>query len=128
LFRAAGKYADVISVNYYGAWTPAMEKLHNWERWSGKPVMITEWYTKGMDAGLPNNTGAGWNVRTQGDRGLFYQNYTLALLESRVVAGWHWFKFIDNDPQDLSTDPSNRDSNKGMVTIDYKPYQAACMS
>jgi hypothetical protein len=124
LFRAAGKYADAISVNYYGAWTPDAEKLRNWERWSGKPVMITEWYTKGMDAGLPNTTGAGWNVRTQDDRGLFYQNYALALLESRVVAGWHWFKYIDNDPQDLTTDPSNRDSNKGMVTIDNKPYQA----
>jgi hypothetical protein len=29
---------------------------------------------------------------------------------------------MDNDPEDLSTDPSNRDSNKGMVTIRYQPY------
>jgi hypothetical protein len=30
---------------------------------------------------------------------------------------------MDNDPEDLTTDPSNRDSNKGIVKIDYTPYQ-----
>jgi hypothetical protein len=29
---------------------------------------------------------------------------------------------MDNDPADLSTDPSNRDSNKGIVSIRYEPY------
>jgi hypothetical protein len=29
---------------------------------------------------------------------------------------------MDNDPEDLATDPSNRDSNKGLVTIRYEPY------
>jgi hypothetical protein len=123
LFAAAGKYVDAVSVNYYGVWTPSQNSLHNWEKWSGKPVIITEWYTKGMDAGLPNQSGAGWNVRTQEDRGKFYQNYALALLESKVVVGWHWFKYIDNDPEDMTTDPSNRDSNKGIVTIGYEPYK-----
>ncbi len=123
LFQAAGKYMDAVSVNYYGVWTPMAASLKNWSQWSGdKPVMITEWYTKGMDTGLPNRSGAGWNVKTQEDRGKFYQNFTLALLESKIVVGWHWFKYIDNDPEDLTTDPSNRDSNKGIVTIRYEPY------
>ena len=26
-------------------------------------------------------------------------------------------------PEDLTTDPSNRDSNKGLVTIRYEPYR-----
>ena len=61
-------------------------------------------------------------VKTQSDRGLFYQNYTLALLESKTCVGWHWFKYMDNDPADTTSDPSNRDSNKGIVTIRYEPY------
>jgi len=62
-------------------------------------------------------------VATQQDRGWFYQNFTLGLLESKVCVGWHWFKYIDNDPTDLKTDPSNRDSNKGIVNVKYEPYQ-----
>ncbi|MHC4406774.1 MAG: hypothetical protein ACYTG0_44700, partial [Planctomycetota bacterium] len=50
------------------------------------------------------------------------QNFTLGLLESRCAVGWHWFKYMDNDPEDRSTDPSNRDSNKGIVTTGYEPY------
>jgi hypothetical protein len=30
---------------------------------------------------------------------------------------------MDNDPQDLSTDYSNRDSNKGIVNSNFEPYQ-----
>lgn len=122
VFRAAGKYLDVVAVNYYGAWTPDAKLMALWARESGKPFLITEWYAKGMDSGLPNNTGAGWTVMTQKDRGHFYQNFTLALLESPACVGWHWFKYRDNNPLDLSTDPSNRDSNKGIVNWQFEPY------
>jgi hypothetical protein len=122
VFQAAGRYLDVVSVNYYNTWTPDAEKMRGWERAAGKPLLITEWYTKGMDSGMPNTTGAGWIVRTQRDRGLFYQNFALALLESKVSVGWHWFKYMDNDPDDTTTDPSNRDSNKGIVSFRFAPY------
>jgi hypothetical protein len=93
-----------------------------WAAESGRPVIITEWYAKANDTGLSNRSGAGWVVRTQRDRGLFYQNFTLGLLESPACVGWHWFRYIDNDPLDTKSDPSNRDSNKGIVTIGYEPY------
>ena len=51
-----------------------------WNRESGRPIIITEWYAKGMDSGLPNRSGAGWIVKTQADRGRFYQNFTLGLV------------------------------------------------
>ena len=95
----------------------------NFGKWSGKPFMVTEFYTKGEDSGLPNTTGAGWNVHTQQERGWFYQNFCLRLLESKCCVGWHWFKYMDNDPEDTRTDPSNRDSNKGMVKWNFEPYQ-----
>ena len=93
-----------------------------WERESGKPVLITEWYAKGADSGLANTSGAGWLVKTQRDRGRFYENFTLSLLESKGCVGWHWFKYIDNDPEDTKADPSNRDSNKGVVSNRYEPH------
>jgi hypothetical protein len=123
VFKAAGPYLDVVSVNYYLAWTPSPEQLASWSRESGKPILVTEWYAKAMDAGLANTGGAGWIVKTQRDRGLFYQNFTLGLLESKVCVGWDWFKYADNDPADPKVDPSNRDANKGIVTILYEPYQ-----
>ena len=122
LWRAAGRHCGVIALNLYSVWTPTRPMLATWERWSGKPVLITEWYAKGDDSGMKNITGAGWTVATQRDRGLFYQNFTLGLLRSRACVGWHWFKYMDNDPEDTRTDPSNRDSNKGIVTTSYERY------
>ncbi|MCX6952867.1 MAG: hypothetical protein NTV51_11985 [Verrucomicrobia bacterium] len=72
--------------------------------------------------GFANTTGAGWVVKTQADRGKFYQNFTLGLLESGGCVGWHWFKYRDNDPNNKKADPSNLDSNKGVVTLGLEPY------
>ena len=110
-------YVDVMSVNYYNVWTPNMELLHNWERWTDAPLIIGEFYTKAMDSGLPNIGGAGWVVATQTCRGLFYQNYTLALLQSGTTVGWHWFRYQDNEPPN-----DNDDSNKGIVDNNFEPW------
>ena len=122
IFKAVGKYVDVIAINYYRVWTPVAQDMANWEAWSGKPFIVTEWYTKSEDSGLPNFAGAGWIVKTQNDRGLFYQNFALALLESKNCVGFHWFKYQDNDTTYKKVDPSNYDANKGIVTSDYKLY------
>jgi hypothetical protein len=123
LFEACGPYVDVVSVNWYRAWTPDADKLAMWARESGRPVIITEWYAKAMDSGMANTSGAGWLVKTQGERGMFYQNFALALLESKVCVGWDWFRYMDNDPDDKKVDPSNRDSNKGILNNRYAPYE-----
>ncbi len=123
LFQACGPFVDVVSVNYYFAWSPDPAKLAMWAGQTGKPVLITEWYAKGADSGLANTGGAGWLVHTQRDRGAFYQHFALGLLQSRECVGWHWFRYADNDPDDKTVDPSNRDSNKGIVTARYEPWQ-----
>ena len=122
-FSAMGKYADGISVNLYNTWTPDPKQLDLWMQNAHKPVIITEWYTKAADSGLTNKTGAGWTVRTQAERGEFYQNFTLALLQSKEIVGWHWFTYQDNDPKDPKAELSNLDANKGIVSINYQPYQ-----
>ena len=122
VLKAAGKYCDVIAINYYRVWGPDLDEMRDWTEWSGRPVIITEWYAKGDDAGFPNTTGAGWIVKTQRDRGLYYQHYALGCLEAGNCVGWHWFKYMDNDINDTHADPSNRDSNKGVVKVDYTTY------
>jgi hypothetical protein len=123
ILRAAGKYCDIVSINYYGSWTPKQELMKKWGEWAGKPFMITEFYTKGMDSGMANTTGAGFTVRTQLDRGCAYQHFCLGLLQSPSCVGWHWFKYQDNDPTAKGVDPSNIDSNKGIVNNDYEWYK-----
>lgn len=129
IFRAIGRYADAISFNYYGTWTPRKQDMESWYKWSGKPFIVTECYTKGMDAsakipGLTNESGAGWIVATQEDRGNFYQNYTLGLIESGTCIGFQWYKYQDNDPDALTTDVSNLNSNKGIFDRDFNEYTA----
>ncbi|TCC91664.1 agarase [Pedobacter frigiditerrae] len=123
LWKAAGKYIDAISMNYYNAWTPDQTLMANWANWSGKPFIITEWYVKADDSELGNTAGAGWVVKTQHDRGLFYQNFTLSLIESKNCVGWHWFKYMDNDPLQKGAEPSNTNANKGIVDNNYQVYK-----
>lgn len=125
--RVAGEWCDVISLNYYGAWAPESELIQNIQKWSGTPFIITEWYAKGMDACTPesrltNETGAGFTVRTQKDRGYFYHNYTLKLMECKGCAGFDWFQCWDNDPDNLKADLSNRNSNKGIYDNNCNEY------
>ena len=125
--RVAGNWCDVISLNYYGAWAPESELMQNIQKWSGTPFIITEWYAKGMDACTPktrltNESGAGFTVKTQKERGYFYHNYTLKLMECKGCTGFDWFQCWDNDPDNLSADLSNRNSNKGIYDNDCNEY------
>jgi hypothetical protein len=123
VMRTYGKYADIMSINWYGAWMLPAERMENWAGWADKPFIISEWYAKGNDVpGLSNESGAGWLVKTQKERGYYYQNMALNLLARKNNVGWHWFKYADNDPEDLTTDPSNRNANKGIVNVNYETY------
>jgi hypothetical protein len=119
VLAAAEANVDLISINYYGNWAPTAKHLEQWAQLK-KPYFITEFYTKAEDSGMPNISGAGWLVRTQADRGIHYQNFCLHLLQQSNCIGWHWFRYQDNDPTDATADPSNNDSNKGIVTPTYQ--------
>ena len=123
IFISAEPYIDIISINYYGYWEPQQKHLTEWASWSNKPFFITEYYTKAEDSKMGNISGAGWLVKTQTDRGIYYQNFCLQLLQAKNCVGWHWFRYQDNDPADTTADPSNNDSNKGIVNTQYEPYE-----
>lgn len=127
MFRTAGRYVDAVSINHYRKWQPDQAVMADWAAWAGKPFLITEFYVKGEDASmenpyLTNTSGAGWVVPTQNDRGLFYENFVIELLRSDACIGWHWFRYMDNDPEDPSADTSNRNANKGIVKWDFGRY------
>lgn len=110
--EAAGKYCDVISVNYYSRWTPEPEFISNLEKWApNTPFLVTEFYTKSDDDNdCKNNSGAGFMVKTQEDRAYAYQHFTLGLLEANNCIGWTWFRFQDDS------------CNKGLYKLNYEPY------
>ena len=47
----------------------------------------------------------------------------MQLLQAKNCVGWHWFRYQDNDPNDSKADESNKDSNKGIVNIDFQFYK-----
>lgn len=122
IMEAAGRWCDIITVNYYMAWTPDAELMLQWQKWAGRPFMITEWYAMAYDSGLSCMTGAGFRVKTQKDRADFYQNFALWLLECPWFTGFHWFMYMDNDPSDPNAEVSNMNSNKGIVTPDFEEW------
>ena len=101
--RAASQYVDILTVNLYGGPEPPIDTIEYMYQYSGKPIIVTEFYAKAADAvdmnGIPlmNQNNAGWIVETQEDRAAHYENYVMLLLESRCCVGWTWYRFRDND-------------------------------
>ncbi len=133
--RFNGYWCDIMCINYYGEWEIPVEQINKFQKWTGKPFMITEFYAKGADAIgadgklFENTDGAGWTVKNQTERGYFYQNFTLRLLESKNCVGWLYFQYIDNDPTDETIETGQTNSNKGIVNSDldreiYKDYHS----
>lgn len=113
-WKMLAPYHDVVSVNYYNRWGPQRDQFAQWEEWSHRPVLLTEWYAKAMDVPkLANVHGAGWLVRTQEDRARYYQHFALNALEIPTIVGWHFFKHLDDPPESTALDNAGG-ANKGL--------------
>ncbi len=126
-FRALKNWSDVIGYDYYSTWTGDMPQIDQWYKWSGRPMVNAEWYVKGQDAcnditDLTNEAGVGWEVKTQDERGHYYQGFVLNMIESKIFVGWQWFKYMDNDPAYPDNHFSNVNANKGIITREYKTW------
>ncbi len=122
VFRAAGRHLDVISVNYYHAWSPDYAKTAKWAQWSGRPYLVTEWYAMTADADVEVTHGAGFIVKTEADQGHFYQNFTLGLALDANCVGWHWFKYSDSSVSPDSDEAPKPTVHKGVVNAEFLPY------
>lgn len=112
ILRGIGKHVDINSINFYARWEPEGGDMYTWLKEAGKPFLITEFYTKATDSGLPNEDGAGWEVYTQDDRAHHFENFTLKLLSHAGSVGWTWFRYIDKN-----------EANKGMFDENFQPYE-----
>lgn len=95
LFRVAGRHVDVVSVNYYHRWDVETERLNRWTELSGRPLLITEFYARRIPGAEPDGPGAGFRVRDDRARGLFYRHFVLGLAEVPGCIGWHLHRFSD---------------------------------
>ena len=151
ILRFAALYLDVMTINWYGQWTPNEQDIYEIAQCADLPLEVTEFYTKAFENDgsfddpndpLKNTRGAGWVVRTQQDRGDFYENFTLRLIESGVFVSWQWHQYLDDDdsPEVIYkggkpdatginwVDQSNIDANKGIVNNWHEPYEELCES
>jgi hypothetical protein len=121
-WTAVGPWLDVAAVNYYGEWGPQREDIQGWSEALRRPVMLTEWYSKALDAPrLANTKGAGWVVRTQADRARYYQHFALGAYEVPALVGFHYFKYMDDDADSVALDSAGG-ANKGLYQADGSPW------
>lgn len=119
---AVGRWIDVVAVNYYALWGPQRDEIQGWSDAMRRPVMLTEWYSKALDAPqLANTKGAGWVVRTQADRARYYQHFALAAYATPALVGFHYFKYLDDDADSVALDSAGG-ANKGLYRADGSPW------
>jgi hypothetical protein len=140
VFRMAGKYCDVVSINdYYLRSDPISDMALGGtpeERWAAhaeaifatgqqRPVLVTEYGLRADDTGLPNTFGAGYVDPVQQDRARFYRDTSNWFMDRKhngihFVTGWHWFMYMDEPPTGRF---DGEDGNYGIVTIRDEKYQ-----
>ncbi|WP_017446953.1 beta-galactosidase [Gayadomonas joobiniege] len=115
--RAAAKYADVVSYNFY------KESIHD-GFWGflkdlDKASIIGEFHNGALDSGLLN---AGLiHAESQADRGAKYQDYLNSVLDNPYLVGAHWFQYIDSPLTGRAYDGENY--NVGFVSVTDIPYR-----
>lgn len=127
VFEAVGRHCDAVSVHIYGSFDAPAAQMADWAKWSGRPVLVTEFYAKGMDTPYTNKLNAGFAVPTQSDRGRYYENFALGCLRQRDCLGWHWHCYMDNDPLKREFKGEVNHENKGLVNTKFQPYEP-CVS
>ncbi len=132
VWRSTGKYCDVVSFNQYPSadllrnklWITSMdlpsafEEIH---RWSGRPLMITEWAFLGLDSGLPCQYGAGQRLDTQEERAAAAELFVRTTASMPFMVGLNWYKHGDDPKLGVRANfPEN--SNYGLVNEENEPY------
>lgn len=136
VLRAAARWVDVVSVNFYelteqwaGIQTyaestyPLLSTEHLLRDFSlrgTKPVLVSEYGYRAADSGLPNSWPPMMPVLpTQADRAAHLANYGRCALGNPSMVGAVWFEFGD-EPAAGRFD--GEDSNWGLVGDDDEPY------
>jgi hypothetical protein len=121
LCRIAGKYCEMLSLNYYtyGIDKPFLKRLYDWS--GGRPFMLSEFYWAApAESGLPG----GSEVKTQRERGLAYRNYVEQAASTGFVVGIEWFILIDQARTGRWFEQYNGEkANTGLFSVADRPYK-----
>lgn len=118
--RAAGKYNDVFSINYYSyeIETHFLARLH---QLSGRPLLLSEWHFGSTEQGL---AGAIRPVQNQRERALHYRHYVEQAAALPFVVGIQWFSLLD---QALTgrwfQKYRGENMNTGFLNVADRPYR-----
>ena len=123
LCKVAGKYMDVISINYY---TKAIDSqfIRRIYKWTGeKPQFWSEfYYTCDKES---NVGGSGMDVGTQRNRGQAYRNYVEGGAALGFVVGIEWFTLTDQAVTGRFFERYNGErNNTGLFNVLDRPYKA----
>ena len=136
VFRAAGKYCDIVSINGYAVpvpdrnemllsfrdrYYPIAETLSKLGELSGRPIMLTEWSFPAFDSGLPCLRGVGKRFDTQAERAWASALYARSVLSCPWVVGYDYFMWVDMPAKGISY-RFPEDSNYGLVREDGREY------
>ncbi len=124
--RAAGRHVDVVSTNY--DWPRGVDGflpkfyLRRLHALSGKPILVTEYYSAAADnrSGNPNTGGLFVVVDNQRQRAAVVQRRLELFADEPYVVGAHWFAYSDEPPHGRPRD--GEDYNFGLVDIHDEPY------
>ena len=137
VFRAAGKFCDIVSINGYAApipdrnemllsyrdrYYPIAETLSKLGEVSGRPIMLTEWSFPAFDSGLPCLRGVGKRFDTQQERAWASALYARSVLSCPWVIGYDYFMWVDMPAKGISY-RFPEDSNYGLVREDGREYK-----
>jgi len=121
LCRVAGKYMDIISINYYTSGIDAafIRRLYEWT--GKKPQMWSEFY---FTAEKESNAGAGNDVVSQKERGEAYRYYVEGAAALGFVVGIEWFTMIDQAVTGRFFEKQNGErANTGIFNVADRPYK-----
>ena len=123
LCRIAGKYMDIISVNYY---TERVDPdfVRRIYEWSGqRPQFWSEFF---YTAEKESNVSGRLDLETQRDRGRAYRNYVENAAALGLVVGVEWFTLIDQAVTGRFFEKYNGErQNTGLFNVCDRPYQDA---
>lgn len=137
--KACAPYVDVISVNHYVArpfvlpfalifqnimgFTRPTNLLDEFYQISERPILISEFYFRAKDSGLPNTKPTRLVmpvVANQRQRALCFEIMARLFISKPYSVGYHWFAYSDQ-PKEGRFD--GEDSNIGVVNIKDEPYE-----
>jgi hypothetical protein len=122
LCHAAGKYLDVISLNYYtlGVDQGFINRIHSWT--GDKPMMWSEFYY--TSAAESSCAGGGADMATQKARGQAYRQYVEQGASLGYLVGIEWFTLIDQAVTGRWFEKLNGErNNTGLFCVTDRPYK-----